>query len=205
MAYIKSDTEKDKILRNDKSKLREEISIRQKELGLRGMVPRNNQNEYKQLEDIKSESSHIKETMKQAKEERLKRAEEERKAKRKSADELLKMYLAKCEQKDKSNYEQRKIVFRDGGFGDYEDVIRMPSFRVLLKEIKEESINGIQLPNNHFNKMSKYKVICVGAGCENIEVDKCVLVEPYSGFEIVSKKDTYRIVFFEDILVTMDN
>jgi len=205
MAYIKSDTEKDKILRNENDKLQEELHARQKELGLRGMVPRNNQNAYKQLEDIKAESSHIKEQMTQAKEERIKRTEEERKAKRKSADELLKIYLAKCERKDKEAYEKRRFIFRDGGFSEYEDVIKMPAFRVLLKEIKVDNINGIELPDSHFNKMPKYHVIACGEGCEDLEIGNTVLVEPYSGFEIISQKDTYRISFIEDILVTLED
>jgi co-chaperonin GroES (HSP10) len=200
MAYIKSDTEKEKILRNEQNKLQEEIHLKNKELGLRGMLPRNNQDAYTQLNDMQNHANHIKEQMTQAKEERMKRQEEERKSKRKSFNELLKMYLSKCDRLNKESYEKRKIIFKDGGFSEYEDTVTMPTFKVLLKEIKKENINGIELPDTHVNYMPEYKVIAFGDGCEDIAVNQKVIVEPYAGFEIISQKDTYRVVIYRDIL-----
>ena len=205
MAYIKSDTEKEKILRNDNQKLQEELKAKQKELGLRGMVPQNNQDSYRQLEDIKNEKSHIQEQMIQAKEERLKREAEEKKAKRKSFSEQLKMYLARRERLDKEEYEKRRITYLGGGFEEYEETIKMTPFRVLVKEIKEIEKDGIFLAENHFNKMAEYQVICFGNGVYDLNINDKVILEPYSGIEVVSDDEKYRIVFIEDVLVKLDN
>lgn len=201
MAYIKSDTEKDKILRNDSNKLQEQIQNKQKSLGLRGMVAKNNQDAYRQLQDIKNEQNHIRETMTQAKEKRLKRMKEQRQAKRKTYFEQLKLYLAKQERQQKDAYDSRRITYLDGGFSQYEQIIKMTPYRVLLKQINETEKNGIVIPDQHKDKMSKYKVICFGEGCEYVNENDIVLVEPYSGIEIVSKQDTYRIVYFDNIII----
>lgn len=205
MAYIKSDTEKEKILRNDSHKLKEEIKAKQKELGLRDMIPQGNQNAYRQLEDIKNESSHIREQMTQAKEERLKRAAEEKKAKEKTFNEKLRMYLAKREKMDKNDYEKRRITYLGGGFEKYEDIVKVTPFRVLTKEIKNTEKGGIFLTENHFDKMAKYQVVCFGEGVYDLNEGDIVLLEPYSGIEIVSNKDKYRITFIEDVLVKLED
>lgn len=205
MAYIKSDTEKEKILRNDSHKLNEEIKAKQKELGLRDMIPQGNQNAYRQLEDIKNESSHIREQMTQAKEERLKRAAEEKKAKEKTFNEKLRMYLAKREKMDKNDYEKRRITYLGGGFEKYEDIVKVTPFRVLTKEIKDIEKGGIFLTENHFDKMAKYQVVCFGEGVYDLNEGDIVLLEPYSGIEIVSNKEKYRITFIEDVLVKLED
>jgi co-chaperonin GroES (HSP10) len=205
MAYIKSTTEKEKILRNDRNKLHEELKARQKELGLRGMVPTGNQDSYRQLEDIKNEKSHIQEQMTQAKEERLRKAEEDKKAKHKSFSEQLKMYLARRERMDKEDYEKRRITYLDGGFEEYEETIKMTPFRVLTKEIKEVEKDGIILTDNHFDKMSKYEVVCFGDGVYDLNAGDIVILEPYSGIEIISNKNKYRITFIEDVLIKMED
>lgn len=205
MAYIKSDTEKEKILRNDSHKLNEEIKAKQKELGLRDMIPKGNQNAYRQLEDIKNEKSHIIEQMTQAKEERLKRAAEEKKAKEKTFSEKLKMYLAKRERMDKEDYEKRRIIYLGGGFEQYENTIKVTPFRVLTKEIKTFEKNGVFIPENHFDKMVKYQVICFGEGVYDLNEGDIVLLEPYSGIEIVSNEEKYRITFIEDVLVKLED
>jgi hypothetical protein len=89
------------------------------------------------LEDIKNEQSHIHEQMEAAKEERLKRTAEEKKAKRKSFNEQLKMYLERRERLDKQDYEKRRITYLGGGFEQYEEVIKVTPFRVLVKEVKQ--------------------------------------------------------------------
>lgn len=205
MAYIKSDTEKEKILRNDSHKLNEEIKAKQKELGLRDMIPQGNQNAYRQLEDIKNESSHIREQMTQAKEERLKRAAEEKKAKEKTFNEKLRMYLAKREKMDKNDYEKRRITYLGGGFEKYEDIVKVTPFRVLTKEIKNTEKGGIFLTENHFDKMAKYQVVCFGEGVYDLNEGDIVLLEPYSGIEIVSNKEKYRITFIEDVLIKLED
>lgn len=201
MAYIKSDTEKDKILRNDSNKLQEQIRNKQKSLGLRDMVARHNQDAYRQLQDIKNEQNHIREAMTQAKEKRLKRMKEQRQAKRKTYFEQLKLYLAKQERQQKDAYDSRRITYSDGGFSQYEQIIKMTPYRVLLKQVNETEKNGIIIPDQHKDKMSKYKVICFGEGCEYVNENDIVLVEPYSGIEIVSKQDIYRIVYFDNIII----
>jgi co-chaperonin GroES (HSP10) len=67
----------------------------------------------------------------------------------------------------------------------------MTPYRVLLKQINETEKNEIIIPDQHKDKMSKYKVICFGEGCEYVNENDIVLVEPYSGIEIVSKQDIY--------------
>ena len=204
MAYIKSTTEKEKILRNDNKKLQEELKAKQKELGLRGMVPTGNQDSYRQLEDIKNEQSHIHEQMEAAKEERLKRTAEEKKAKRKSFNEQLKMYLERRERLDKQDYEKRRITYLGGGFEQYEEVIKVTPFRVLVKEVKQLEKGGILLTEDHFDKMSEYQVVCFGEGVYDLEIGDKVLLEPYAGIEIVSSEEKYRIVFIEDVLVRLE-
>lgn len=203
MAHIKTDNEKEKIFRNDKNKIKEELEYKQKELGLRGMIPKNNQDLYQQLEDIKNEKNHIKEQMTQAKEERIKRTLQEKKAKEKTFNQKLKMYLAKREKIDKKEYEKRRLFYGDGEFKKYEKNIKMTPFRVLTKEIQEMENEGILLTENHFNKMSKYKVVCFGDNINDLEKNDIVLLEPYSGIEIVSGKEKYRIVYIEDVLIKL--
>ena len=204
MAYIHSDTQKDKILRNDKRRLKEEIEAKQKSLGLRGMVPRHNQNEYRQLADIEYEKNHILETMQKAREERMKRQAEERKAKRKHPDELLKVYLKKKERESRMDYEDRKITYTGGEFSGYEETIKMMPCLVLLKEIIKDNIDGVALPVTFKDKLAKYQVICCGDDCHDLNVGDIVMVEPYSGIEIESRKDIYRIVLMQDILIKVE-
>lgn len=206
MAYIKTDNEKDKIFKNDKNKLREEIKAKQKELGLRNMIPRHNQDEYQQLKDMENEKNHILEQMSQAKEDRIKKQEAERKAKKKSFNEMLRLYLKKQERQNKQEYDARRINYLDGGFDEYESIIKMFALRILLKEIKKDNVddNGIILQEDDDNKNKEYEIINFGEGCEDISVGEKVMVIPYSGIEIVSKKDVYRIVFINDILCKLD-
>ena len=204
MAYIKSDTEKDKIIRNEKHKLQEQISLKQKSLGLRGMVPKHNQNEYRQLEDIKNEEGHIRQTMQEAKEKRLKRTAEQRKAKRKHPDELLKIYLKKKEMQQRQGYDSRKIIYVDGQFSEYEKTIKMMPGLVLLKEIKKDNIDGVAIPENYKDKEAQYKVVCVGKDCDDLKENEFVMVIPYSGIEVESREDIYRIVLYQDILCKVD-
>ena len=201
MAFVKTSVEKDKILKNDKNKLREEISAKQKELGLRTMVPRHNQDEYTQLADLDYEKNNIKDSMAFAKEQRIKKNEAIKKAKRKSFKENLKLYFAQRERKAKQAYDKRRIIFLNGGFEDYEDTIEMMSYRVLLKEIKENNSNSLIVkPDNFKEKFAKYRVIKKGNYCDDINEGDIVIVEAYSGIEIVSKQNVYRIVTIDDVI-----
>lgn len=202
MAYINTSDEKARILKNEKGKLQEEIKQRSKSVGLRRMEPRHNQDEYQQLNDLEREENHIKELMTEEKEKRIKRQNEERKRKRKSFKENLKLYFAQQERKSREAYEQRRIVFRDGGFDEFEKKMRMSSCRVLLKEIKVEKNDGIFIPEIHNNNHEKtYKIVKIGKKCNDaLKINDVVIVEAYCGIEIVSKDDVYRIVTDNDII-----
>lgn len=202
MAYISTSDEKNRILEKEKDKLQKEIKQKEKAIGLREMKPLKEKNEYEQLYDLKVEENNIKESMAYAKEQRIKKQEEEKKRKRKSFEENLKLYFAQVERKSKEKYNKRRIVFRDGGFDKFEPKIKMMSCRVLLKEIKKDEMqDGIVIPDIHENKNKFYKVIAIGEGCnEALRINDQVMVESYSGIEIVSKQDIYRIVTDSDIL-----
>lgn len=204
MAYIKSDTEKDLILRNDKNKLQKQIKEKQKSLGLRGMIPQNNQNQYTQLNDINNEQNHIRETMTKAKEQRIKRMEEQRKANRKSYRENLKVYLQRKEDDLKRSFNNRRITYRDKDFSLYEDTIKMTSSLVLLKQIKKDNIGGIALISDFKDKDSQFKVISFSDDCNDIEKGDTVMIVPYCGIEIISQQNIYRIVVVQDILLKVD-
>ena len=204
MAYIKSDTEKDLILRNDKDKLQKQIKEKQKSLGLRGMIPQNNQNQYTQLNDINNEQNHIRETMTKAKEQRIKRMEEQRKANRKSYHENLRVYLQRKEGDLKRSFDSRRIIYRDKDFSLYEDTIKMTSSLVLLKQIKKDNIGGVALPSNFKDKQAKFKVISFSDDCNDIEKGDTVMIVPYCGIEIISQQNIYRIVVVQDILLKVD-
>ena len=194
-----------KVMEHEPEKLVEELKARQKELGLANMVPTRHQNVLQQLDDIKNEKNNILDQMQKAKEERIKRTAEERQAKEKTVNEKLKMFFAQKERKAKQAYDSRRLVYLDGGFSQYEPTIRMMSFRVLLKEIPEEGErDGIIVPETHTERYPEYSVIAVGDGCDGIKDGMVVLVEAYAGTEIVSGKDTYRIVTCDDIFGVVD-
>jgi Na+/phosphate symporter len=100
--------------------------------------------------------------MSEAKERRLKRMEEERIAKRKTYFEQLRIYLAKQERRNLEAYNSRRITYLDGGFEDYEEIIKMTPQKVLLKQVHESVKEGIAIPDQYKDKMSKYQVICFG-------------------------------------------
>lgn len=191
-----------KVAENEPEKLREELKARQKELGLDTMIPTKDQDILQQLEDIGVERNNILDQMQKAKEARIKRTAEERKAKQKTLNQKLKMYFAQQERKAKQAYDSRRLVYLGGGFDKYEGSIRMTSFRVLLKEIVdgEHEEKGIIVPETHTERFPHYKVLAVGDGCDGIEDGMTVIVEAYAGTEVVSGKDVYRIVTCDDIL-----
>lgn len=195
-----------KVLEKEPEKLKEELKSKQKELGLRDMIPKGNQDLLQQLTDIGVEASHIKEQMAEAKERRLKRTAEERKAKVMPMNERLRLYLMKQERQAKQAYDSRRIVFHGGGFSQYEDSIIMTSYRVLLKKIDigERNDGGIVIPESNAERFPKYKVIAVGAGSDGIEEGMTVIVEPYAGTEVVSDENIYLILTCCDILGTAD-
>lgn len=191
----------DKIAEREPDKLREELKAKQKELGLRNMVPTHGQDVMQQLDDIQSEKNNILERMQMERERREKRTAEERKNKKIPIGRQLKMYFAQQERKAQGAYASRRILFRDGGFEKYEPTIRMMPFRVLLKEQKPEQMkNGIVIPDSHAEKYPRYSVIAVGDCCDGVGKGMTVLVEAYAGVEIVSGQDRYRIVTIDDIL-----
>ena len=189
-----------RVMENEPEKLKEELKARQKELGLEGMIPTKNQNVLQQLDDIKNEKNNILDQMQKAKEARIKRTAEERKANQKTVNEKLKMYFAQQERKMKQAYDSRRLVYSGDEFSKYEPTVRMTLFRVLLKEIRDDNEReGIIIPETHTERFPRYAVIAVGDGCDGIEEGMVVLVEAYAGTEIVSGKDTYRIVTCDDI------
>lgn len=195
-----------KVLENEPEKLKAELKAKQKELGLQDMIPTHKQDLLQQLTDIGVEASHIQEQMAEAKEKRLKRTAEERKAKVMPMNERVRLYLMKQERQAKQAYDSRRIVFNDGGFSQYEDSITMTSYRVLLKKIGvgERNDGGVVIPESNAERLPKYGVISVGAGSDGIEEGMTVIVEPYAGTEIVSDGNVYRILTYCDILGTIE-
>ena len=193
-----------KVAENEPEKLREELKARQKELGLDNMIPKKNQDVLQQLDDINLEKNNILDQMQKAKEARLKRTAEERKAKQKTLNQKAKMYFAQRERKARQAYESRRIVFH-GGFSEYEDSIRMLPYRVMLKQLEQEQEKGgILLPESHGERFPRYLVVAVGDGSDGVEKGMTVVVEPWAGVEIVSGKDVYRAVTCDDILAEVE-
>ena len=205
MVYVKTDVQKNLILRNDKEKLDAEIKARAKQLGLKDMIPQNNQDPYRQFEDMKNEAYHIQELMQDAKEKRLKRNEEKRKAQRKPFNEQLRLYFARLERQDAQQFAARRIVFRDGGFEAYEKRIRMTCCRVLLRQLEtgETSRDGVVV-NARRERFPKFVVIAVWDGCDELIPGDVVFVRPYSGTEIISREFVYRTVMIDDVLCRIE-
>lgn len=205
MVYVKTDVQKNLILKNDAEKLDAEVRARSKQLGLRDMIPQNNQNAYQQLEDMKNESSHIQELMREAKEKRLKKNEEKRKELRKPFNEQLRLYFQRIERQNAQQFAARRIVFRDGGFDRYESGIRMVSCRALLRQLETGEVNcdGIVV-NARRDRFPRFVVISVGEGFDDLIPGDVVVVEPWSGTEIVSKNLVYRIVTVGDVLARIE-
>ena len=207
MAYLSTGDEKERILRNDKDKVREEVRQMSRDVGLRDMVPLSGKNPYEQMEDLRDEGGHIRDIMDASKEKRMKKREEERKAKSIPMSRRVKMYFAQVERKAYSSYISRRILFRDGGFGEYVGRIRMMPYRVLLKEIPGNGEEGgIVIPDIHKDKYPRYLVLATGSGCDGVSCGESVLVEAYSGTEVVSGQERYRIVTIDDIIcITEEN
>lgn len=193
-----------RVLEREPEKLQEELKARQKELGLRDMIPKHNQGVFQQLADVDAEKHNIEDQMAKAREEREKRTAEERKAKQKSFKEKLRLYLMQQERKALDAYNKRRIVFDDFE----EDKLRMLSFRVLIRQripIHSED-ELIEVPES-FDRSDPYPqndVVCIGDGVDGIEVGDVVVAEKYAGVEIVKGKEIYRIVYDEDILFKVE-
>lgn len=110
MVGIITDSTKGRILDNDKQKLREQLSYRQSELGLRGMKPMRNQNELQQLEDIQNNQNKIRQQMQQATERSKKTRQKKRK--QQQAQRMKKapqIYMRKKKMMQKMAFQKRKI------------------------------------------------------------------------------------------------
>ena len=201
---ISTDGVKDRILEHEPEKFHEELRAREKELGLRDMVPTHNQDVVQQLKDIEAEKNNIVERMQMEREKRLKRTAEERKANQKSFKEKLNMYLAQQERKAIGDYKSRRIVFTGGGFEEYLDTIRMMPCRVLVKEMRETYNGAIEIPQSHTEKFPRNVVVAVADDVDGIGVGDIVIVEAYAGIEVVSNGNVYRILFDSDILCVLE-
>ena len=201
---ISTDGVKDRILEHEPEKFHEELRAREKELGLRDMVPTHNQDVVQQLKDIEAEKNNIVERMQMEREKRLKRTAEERKANQKSFKEKLNMYLAQQERKAIGDYKSRRIVFTGGGFEEYLDTIRMMPCRVLVKEMRETYNGAIEIPQSHTEKFPRNVVVAVADDVDGIGVGDIVIAEAYAGIEVVSQGNVYRILFDSDILCVLE-
>ena len=201
---ISTDGVKDRILEHEPEKFHEELRAREKELGLRDMVPTHNQDVVQQLKDIEAEKNNIVERMQMEREKRLKRTAEERKANQKSFKEKLNMYLAQQERKAIGDYKSRRIVCTGGGFEEYFDTIRMMPCRVLVKEMRETYNGAIEIPQSHTEKFPRNVVVAVADDVDGIGVGDIVIAEAYAGIEVVSKGNVYRILFDSDILCVLE-
>lgn len=191
-----------RVAEKEPDKLAEELKARQHELGLDNMIPNKRQDMLQQLDDIRNESNNILDQMQKAKEERLKRDAEKRKANQKTPLQKLKMIRSYEERQARGAYDERRLVYPGGGFEKYESTIRMMPFRVLLKEIDPpQSIDGIIVPESHTEKFPRYVVIACGEGCDEVEKGDVVMVQPYAGTEIASARTAYRIVTCDDIIL----
>ena len=161
---------------------------------------------YRQLDDIKEESSHIQEVMAYTHERNVKKRQEEKKAKKKSPKEILNMILMHEERKSREDFDERRIVFLDGGFGEYEDSVRMLTGMVLLKQrpVANEK-DGIVFADSHLERHPEFEVVAAGEGCDDVVPGQVVMVDTYSGTEIVSGKDLYRIVSIADVLCVLED
>ena len=202
---ISTDGVRDRILEHEPEKLHEELRAKEKELGLRDMVPTHKQDVVQQLKDIEAEKNNIVERMQMEKERRLKRTEEERKANQKSFKEKLNMYLAQQERKAIGDYKSRRIVFTGGGFEEYLDTIRMMPCRVLVKEMRETHNGAIEIPQSHTEKFPRNVVVAVADDVDGIGVGDIVIAEAYAGIEVVSQGNVYRIRFDSDSLCVLEH
>ena len=201
---ISTDGVKDRILEHEPEKFHEELRAREKELGLRDMVPTHNQDVVQQLKDIEAEKNNIVERMQMERERRLKRTAEERKANQKSFKEKLNMYLAQQERKAVGDYKSRRIVFTGGGFEEYFDTIRMMPCRVLVKEMRETHNGAIEIQQSHTEKFQRNVVVAVADDVDGSGGGDIVMAEAYAGIEVVSNGNVYRILFDSDILCVLE-
>lgn len=77
--------------------------------------------------------------------------------------------------------------------------------RVLLEEIEcVQEVNGIMLPDSAQQKPTKFKVVDIGDDVLEVKVGDIVLIDTYTGTEIVQEKIKYRIVEEEEILALVN-
>lgn len=107
---IVTSTTKESIKKNDSEKLKQEIKERNKELGLKEIVPLKNQDELRQIDDLEKNSHQIQDQMAAKDEERLlikkKKLQQRRENNTMSEDRLHKMREAR----EKAAYEARRII-----------------------------------------------------------------------------------------------
>lgn len=198
---LNTSRESERILKNEPEKLHEELKEKQKELGLRDMIPNRNQNVLQQLKDIEAEKNNIADQMQKAREAREKRTAEQRKARQFTFKQKLDMYLAQKERKEARAYESRRIVYDEFD----ETRIRMLPFRVLVREDKlEQTDELIVRPETMKERHPRNTVVCVGDGIDELQSGDKVLVDTYAGVEIDCGKEKYRIVFVDDILLKLE-
>ena len=202
MIGIQTDGTKDKIMREDPEKLEAEVKAKGRELGLDRLQPLHNQNAYQRMKDMKDEAGHINDLMHYEHEKNVRKREEERKAKRKTPRQMLNLILMQQERKEREAFNERRITFIEGEFEKYFDRIKMTPERVLLKEMERDGeIDGIALPEIYEEDMHHYEVVCACDEAEGIVAPgDVVMVEKYSGTEVLSGSRKYRIVFVDDII-----
>lgn len=78
-------------------------------------------------------------------------------------------------------------------------------FRVLLEEIPcVQEVDGIVLPDSASQKPTKFKVVDVGDDVLEVKINDIVLIDVYTGTEIIQENIKYRIVEEDEILALVN-
>ena len=198
---ISTDGTKQKILETEPEKLNEAIQEKANSIGISRVKSLKGKNQLEQLKDLDEYGSLMQESIQEQKEKREHNTREKQRNHKIPFKVGLKRYLENIERKSKSEYEKRRIVFSDGGIDVLEKRIRMLPFRVLLKQINAGNQAGeLLLPHERV----EYKVVCVGDGVLDVKQGDKVVVEAYSGIEVVSGMDVYRIVAEGNLLAVLE-
>ena len=110
--YIKTDDTKKRIIKNDFDKIHAEKQQELNELGVDRIIPLKNQSREKIIQDMEEMKNQAQERIAEKNESRRNKNEQMKKSKRMTFNESEELYHKRKEERERKEYEARKIKLR---------------------------------------------------------------------------------------------